>query len=231
MFCGETIIPKGTRGSQLSFKFTIRSFLPGCVYAITGPSGSGKTTLLSLLAGVDLPQKGSVEFDGISTAQRNLDEYRLYHAAVIYQKFNLFSHLTAVENVAYPLLLRKEKPQEAYLKALGVLDSLGITRQEQKRFPKRLSGGQQQRIAIARALLSGNELILADEPTGSLDRENGKKIMEILCGLAHEKNRCVILVTHDAEIASAADVMLKMCDGKLYPAEKPAQTNMEQEAY
>ena len=107
MFCGETIIPKGTRGSQLSFKFTIRSFLPGCVYAITGPSGSGKTTLLSLLAGVDLPQKGSVEFDGISTAQRNLDEYRLYHAAVIYQKFNLFSHLTAVENMAYPLLLRK----------------------------------------------------------------------------------------------------------------------------
>lgn len=115
VFCGETIIPKGTRGSQLSFKFTIRSFLPGCVYAITGPSGSGKTTLLSLLAGVDLPQKGSVEFDGISTAQRNLDEYRLYHAAVIYQKFNLFSHLTAVENVAYPHCCFEKKSRRRHI--------------------------------------------------------------------------------------------------------------------
>ena len=177
-------------------------FQQGRVYAVTGVSGSGKTTFLSLLAGLDVPASGSIELDGISTSVMNRDEYRLNHVSVIYQNFNLFQHLTALENAAYPLYIRKLPKKKAEELAKEKLLHVG------------LSGGEQQRVAIARALTSGIEIILADEPTGNLDSENSRIIIEIMQKLAHENNRCVIIVTHDPAVAEAADVVLRMQDGR-----------------
>ena len=190
-------------------------FHQGQVYAIVGSSGSGKTTFLSLLAGLDVPTSGSIELDGRSTAEIDRDEYRLNHVSVIYQNFNLFQHLTVLENAAYPLYVRKMPGKEADALAKEKLRQVGLKEDQFTRLPNMLSGGEQQRVAIARALASGSEIILADEPTGNLDSTNSQNIVEILRQLAHENDRCVIIVTHDPAVAEAADVVLKMKDGKL----------------
>ncbi len=191
------------------------SFRQGLCYAIVGKSGSGKTTLLSLLAGLEQPTQGKVCIDGVSTGELNCDAYRRDRVAVIYQSYNLFPRLTVLENVLYPLKLKKAPKKESLEKAKRLLSSVGITEEQLRRFPAQLSGGEQQRVAIARALAGGNEIILADEPTGNLDISNSEQIMEILLSLAHEENRCVILVTHDLELASQADRVLMMRDGIL----------------
>ena len=190
-------------------------FQQGLVYALVGASGSGKTTFLSLLAGLDVPTSGTIELDGESTANMNRDSYRLNHVSVIYQNFNLFQHLTVLENAAYPLYVRKMPKKKADELAAKKLVQVGLKEDQFKRLPNMLSGGEQQRVAIARALASGSEIILADEPTGNLDSTNSQNIVEILRQLAHENNRCVIIVTHDPAVAEAADVVLKMKDGKL----------------
>ena len=190
-------------------------FHQGQVYAIVGSSGSGKTTFLSLLAGLDVPTSGSIALDGQSTAELDRDEYRLNHVSVIYQNFNLFQHLTVLENAAYPLYVRKVGGKEADAVARGKLLQVGLKEDQFKRLPNMLSGGEQQRVAIARALASGSEIILADEPTGNLDSTNSRNIVEILHRLAHENDRCVIIVTHDPAVAEAADVVLMMKDGKI----------------
>ena len=190
-------------------------FEQGLVYAIVGSSGSGKTTFLSLLAGLDVPTSGTIALDGQSTAELDRDEYRLNHVSVIYQNFNLFQHLTVLENAAYPLYVRKVSGKEADAVAREKLLQVGLKEDQFKRLPNMLSGGEQQRVAIARALASGSEIILADEPTGNLDSTNSRNIVEILHRLAHENDRCVIIVTHDPAVAEAADVVLNMKDGKL----------------
>ena len=190
-------------------------FEKGLVYAIVGSSGSGKTTFLSLLAGLDVPTTGTIELDGRSTAEIDRDVYRLNHVSVIYQNFNLFQHLTVLENAAYPLYVRKMGDKDADAVAREKLLQLGLTEDQLGRLPNMLSGGEQQRVAIARALASGSEIILADEPTGNLDSTNSRSIVGILRDLAHEHDRCVIIVTHDPAVADAADVVLKMKDGRL----------------
>ena len=190
-------------------------FEKGLVYAIVGSSGSGKTTFLSLLAGLDVPTTGTIELDGRSTAEIDRDAYRLNHVSVIYQNFNLFQHLTVLENAAYPLYVRKMGSKDTDAVAREKLLQLGLTEDQLGRLPNMLSGGEQQRVAIARALASGSEIILADEPTGNLDSTNSRSIVGILRDLAHEHDRCVIIVTHDPAVADAADVVLKMKDGKL----------------
>ena len=190
-------------------------FTQGKVYAIVGSSGSGKTTFLSLLAGLDVPTSGTIALDGQSTAELDRDEYRLNHVSVIYQNFNLFQHLTVLENAAYPLYVRKVSGKEADAVAREKLLQVGLKEDQFKRLPNMLSGGEQQRVAIARALASGSEIILADEPTGNLDSTNSRNIVEILHRLAHENDRCVIIVTHDPAVAEAADVVLNMKDGVL----------------
>ena len=190
-------------------------FEQGKVYAITGASGSGKTTLLSLLAGLDLPTKGTIELDGVSTKKLRRNQYRLNHVSVIYQNYNLFYHLTVLENAAYPLYIRHIPRRKANAIAKEMLLKVGLTEDQFRRMPNMLSGGEQQRVAIARTLVSGNEIVLADEPTGNLDSENSKNIVEILKQLAHEENRCVIIVTHDPAVAEAADVVIRMKDGKV----------------
>ncbi len=196
--------------SEVSCKFEA-----GNVYTIIGPSGSGKSTLLSLLAGLDLPTDGEVDFDGENLAGLDLDRYRREGISMIFQAFHLFPLMTVVENVCFPMELRGVSPKEAKPRAQQLLEGVGITKEQMERFPSKLSGGEQQRVAIARSLASSAKIMLADEPTGNLDSANTQNIMEILCSLAHDKGYCVVIVTHDMEVAEMADVQLRMRDGKL----------------
>ncbi len=189
------------------------TFVPGLLYALVGPSGSGKSTLLSLLAGLDLPSEGEIKLNGDSLAKLNLDRYRRESIAMIFQSFQLFPLLTVMENVCYPMELCGSRPSAARARAAQLLERVGITKNEMARFPSHLSGGQQQRVAIARSLASGAKIILADEPTGNLDSANTENIMGILHRLAHDEGYCVIVVTHDHEVAQAADVVFGMKDG------------------
>lgn len=191
------------------------AFEEGKVYAVVGPSGSGKSTLLSLLAGLDLPTQGEVCFDGESLEGLDLDRYRRECISMIFQAFHLFPLLTVAENVCFPMELCGVHPKDARPRAEALLEGVGITKEQMNRYPSKLSGGERQRVAIARSLASSARVILADEPTGNLDSENTDNIIEILVSLAHEKGYCVIIVTHDSEVAEAADVALRMRDGEL----------------
>ena len=191
------------------------AFEPRKLYAIVGPSGSGKSTLLSMMAGLDLPTEGMVAYDGYSLAKLDLDRYRRENIAMIFQSFQLFPLLTVTENVCYPMELCGVKPANAKPRAMRLLERLGITHEQMHRFPSRLSGGEQQRVAIARSLAAGAKILLADEPTGNLDVANTKNIIDILQGLAHDEGYCVIIVTHDLEVADRADVVYQMRGGAL----------------
>ena len=182
---------------------------------IVGPTGCGKTTFLSLLAGLDVPSGGDVIYACGSTKSIDRDDLRRDDVAVIYQSFNLFPLLTVLENVMYPLSLHKTPKKEARQIAKEKLAAVGLTPEFHKRFPSMLSGGEQQRVAIARSLAAGGSVILADEPTGNLDAENSRNIIDILKRLAHDENYCVIVVTHDSAVASCADEVIKLRDGKI----------------
>lgn len=190
-------------------------FETGRVYAIVGKSGSGKTTLLSLLAGLDLPTEGDVLYEGVSTARMNLEQYRREKVAVIYQSFRLFPLLTVAENVMYPMELRGMKAKDARKRAAALVEQVGLSDSVLHRYPTMLSGGEQQRVAIARALSMDTRVLLADEPTGNLDTANGARIFSILQELAHQKGYCVIVVTHDTGLASQADQVLELKEGRM----------------
>lgn len=190
-------------------------FEQGLLYALVGKSGSGKTTLLSLLAGLDVPESGSVLVDGADLKGMDVDKYRRETASVIYQNYNLFPLLTVIENVMYPMLIQKKSKEEAAKRADEVLKRVGLDESYFKRLPAMLSGGEQQRVAIARALAINADIILADEPTGNLDSENTRNIIELLSELAHEENCCVVVITHDQSVAEVADKVYKMDSGVL----------------
>lgn len=192
------------------------TFEPGMFYAIQGPSGSGKSTLLSLLARLDEPTMGSISLDGQAIQTISPDEYRSRHIAMVFQQFNLLPFMTVLENAAYPAELLGKSSQEAQKDAKQLLRKVGLGEEYHHRMPRQLSGGEQQRVAIARALSSGARIILADEPTGSLDEDNSLNIVHLLHNLAHQDGRTVIMVTHDAEMAAYADLQLHMHDGKLH---------------
>lgn len=194
------------------------SFQSGKVYAVTGPSGSGKTTLLSILAGLDVPTEGEVSINGTKLSTLDLDQSRREQVSMIFQAFHLFPMLNVIENVSFPMELNGIEREEARTRSKVFLNSVGITDDKHRRFPSNLSGGEQQRVAIARTMASGARVILADEPTGNLDKENGQNIVDILKVLAHENGYCVIIVTHDPQIAAQADQVWKMDDGKMIPA-------------
>lgn len=190
-------------------------FQSGKFYAIVGKSGCGKTTFLSLLAGLDLPTEGQILYEGKSTADCNRDHYRLKAVSLICQSYNLFPLLTVEENVTYPMLLRGVKQGKAEKLVHEKLEEVGLDSSYYKRLPAMLSGGEQQRVAIARALVSDARILLADEPTGNLDSENSEMIFSLLQRLAHEEQYCVIVVTHDLDIADKADEVLRLRDGVL----------------
>jgi putative ABC transport system ATP-binding protein len=194
-------------------------FAIGKVTAIAGPSGSGKTTLLSIIAGLDIPTKGQVIFDGKDVNELNLDHYRKESVSLIFQGFHLFALLSALENVCFPLELKKVQLKEACVKATKLLESVGIGQDKHNRYPANLSGGEQQRVAIARALATGARILLADEPTGNLDVENGRMVMDVLRRLAHEQGYTVIIVTHNPEIVAASDIVYQIVEGMLQQEE------------
>ena len=191
------------------------SFERGKVYAITGKSGSGKSTFLSLLAGLDVPTEGMLAVEGQDMRKMNRDAYRLNRASVIYQAFHLFPLLTVMENVMFPMELQHVAAKEAKARAQEYLAKVGLPETLYKKMPGMISGGEQQRVAIARAIAAGGEILLADEPTGNLDSQNEKVIVNLLCKLAHEDNYAVIVVTHNEAVAAAADVVFGMSDGVL----------------
>ena len=190
-------------------------FEAGKFYAIVGQSGSGKTTLLSMLAGLGTPNEGEVLSNGKSVKEVGSERHRRENVSVIYQAFNLFPTLNLLENVMYPMQIQKVPKAEAKSRAKELLGLVGLGEVDPRKLPAMLSGGQQQRVAIARALASSAPVILADEPTGNLDSENGENIIALLKGLTKEENRCVIIVTHDMGIAAQADVVYRMRDGRL----------------
>ena len=168
-----------------------------------------------MLAGLDHPTEGAIYYDEKNLAEMDLDIYRREDISMIFQAFQLFPLLTVMENVCYPLELMGIETEEAKKQAVKCLERVGITEEKYKRFPSNLSGGEQQRVAIARSLASGARLILADEPTGNLDVANTGVVMEILTGLAHRDGYCVIVVTHDMEVAEAADEVYRIKDGSI----------------
>ena len=191
------------------------SFEQGRVYAITGKSGSGKSTFLSLLAGLDVPTEGTLYIDGEDIREIDRDAYRMNQASVIYQAFHLFPLLTVLENVMFPMQLQHVSGKEAKGRAQEYLGKVGLPESLYGKMPNMISGGEQQRVAIARAMASGGQILLADEPTGNLDSQNEKVIVDLLCKLAHEENYAVIVVTHNEKVAEAADVVYGMMDGVL----------------
>ena len=190
-------------------------FRAGEVAAVVGPSGSGKTTLLSIMAGLDRPSGGEVLVDGKKLSEMDLDAYRRQYVSVIFQAFHLFPLLTVLENVCFPLELLGAGEKDAREQARRNLELVGIGEEKHRRYPSQLSGGEQQRVAIARALSSGAGILLADEPTGNLDGENSRNIVDILTRLAHEGGYCVVIVTHDPAIAEAADAVYTVADGEV----------------
>lgn len=193
------------------------SFEQGKVYALVGKSGSGKSTLLSLLAGLDVPPSGELLFAGKSIKTMDLAQYRRECAAMIYQSFRLFPLLTVSENITYPMELRGFKGKKARLRAQELAERVSLPETVLDRFPSMLSGGEQQRVGIARALSMDTKLILADEPTGNLDEENSRNIIDILVKLAHTDGYCVIIATHDISILPKMDVVFRMNSGELSP--------------
>ena len=191
------------------------SFEDGFMYAIVGKSGSGKSTLLSLLAGLDLPTGGSVYVEGTDLKTMDRDSYRRDTASVVYQAFHLFPLLTAQENVMYPMELKGMKRKQAAKRAKELLLQVGLPETICGQFPKMMSGGEQQRVAIARALAVDGKILLADEPTGNLDSENERRIVEILYRIAHEAGYTVIVITHNEKVAETADHRYQMEDGRL----------------
>lgn len=185
----------------------------GEIIALLGKSGSGKSTLLSLLAGLERADKGSIFFgqdDLTKLSEEELCEFRSKNLGIVFQQFNLIPHLTALENVMLPLEINGDLDKK---KALDWLRLVGL-HERMNHYPSMLSGGEQQRVAIARALVFEPPFLLADEPTGNLDTETGKNVIEILFSIVRKKKITMIIVTHDEELASKADRIVHLTGGK-----------------
>lgn len=189
----------------------------GGFVSLMGPSGSGKTTLLNLLAGIDRPTSGSLRVGDaqLETLSRGrLAAWRADNIGYIFQLYNLIPVLTAYENVELPLLLKPLTSNERHQRVSAALDVVGIA-DRSTHFPRQLSGGQEQRVAIARAIVTEPTLLLADEPTGDLDRESALSVMELLLQLNQEHGRTIVMVTHDARTAEYAETSLHLEKGRL----------------
>lgn len=181
--------------------------------AVTGPSGSGKSTLLHLLGGVDIPTSGTVRIEGqdiYHKREKELAAFRRRRIGFVFQFYNLIPVLTAEENIRVPLMLDGQRVDESFLNEL--LDILGLT-ERRNHLPSQLSGGQQQRVAIGRAIVHKPSLVLADEPTGNLDTQNGREVLTLLKSSVRKFGQTLILITHDPSVAAQADRVVTMQDG------------------
>jgi len=202
-------------------------FQKGEFVAILGPSGSGKSTLMHILGFMDTPSEGSIVFDGEEVARLDPDRrawYRSHRVGFVFQAFNLLPRLTVVENVALPLLYRDNSNPEANLAAARVaLERVGMSHRLDHR-PTQLSGGERQRVAVVRALINQPKLLLADEPTGSLDRHSAEKLGELLVEINREEQVTLVTVTHSMELARLMGRAVELKDGKLVTFTEPALT-------
>jgi len=192
----------------------------GSFVALMGPSGSGKTTLLNLLAGIDRPTGGTIFIGGtdIGTLGRNaLAAWRSANVGYIFQLYNLVPVLTAYENVELPLLLHALSGKERHQRVTEALELVGLA-DRHSHYPRQLSGGQEQRVAIARAIVTRPTLILADEPTGDLDRSSAIQVMDLLVRLNKERSQTIVMVTHDASTAARADRIVYLEKGQIIDA-------------
>ena len=185
--------------------------------ALMGPSGSGKSTLLNLIAGIDKPASGTIEIGGVdiaSLSEGDLADWRATNVGFIFQFYNLLPVLSAFDNVELPLLLTGLSSRERHERVAAVLALVGLT-DRADHYPSELSGGQQQRVAIARALVTDPALIVADEPTGDLDRNTGEEVLSLLDQLVHELGKTIVMVTHDPKAAARAGRMVHLEKGVL----------------
>jgi putative ABC transport system ATP-binding protein len=192
----------------------------GELVVIMGPSGSGKSTLLNLLGALDTPTSGEVAIDGqrlsgMDDAARTA--LRRHRIGFVFQQFHLVDHLTALENVALPLLTARRPRAERADRAAAMLATVGLA-DKGGRLPSELSGGEQQRVAVARALVHEPVLVLADEPTGNLDSDTGAEVIALLSNTRHAGGHAVVVVTHDPAIASVADRVIRLRDGRIESA-------------
>jgi putative ABC transport system ATP-binding protein len=197
----------------------------GEIFFLVGPSGSGKTTLLSIISGILKPNSGSVIIDQTdiwSLDNDQLADFRLNRIGFVFQDYHLFPRLTTVENVAIPLILKRQDWDEAINEAMHYLEVVGLKGQAGLA-PVKLSGGEQQRVAIARAMASHPDILIFDEPTASLDGETGRKIMTFVKNHILNDKRCVLIVTHDSRIFEYADRIMKMEDGAITAIENQSE--------
>jgi putative ABC transport system ATP-binding protein len=189
----------------------------GSFLALMGPSGSGKTTLLNLIAGIDSPSSGELEIDGVDVARLSrgaLTHWRAHNVGYIFQLYHLVPILSAFENVELPLLLSRQGRSERRDRVMQTLELVGLGDRAEHR-PNELSGGQEQRVAIARAIVADPHLLVADEPTGDLDRESATQILDLLRMLVRDHGKTIVMVTHDPKAAASADKTLHLEKGRL----------------
>lgn len=186
----------------------------GEIVSLEGPSGSGKTTLLSILGCILTPTSGKLRIDDEEVQARQLPAIRRKSIGFVFQQFNLFPALSALENVEYALNVKRHKGEAAHREAQRVLQEVGLA-DRMDFLPRDLSGGQKQRVAIARAMAGKSPLILADEPTANLDSATGAQVLELFRDLAKRENRGLLIVTHDPKVRAVADRVIRISDGRL----------------
>ncbi len=196
------------------FKNINYSFELGKMYAIKGKSGSGKTTLLSLISGLEKKYEGKIYYDDKDLSKVKLDKYRNSDIGIVFQSYNLLPHLTASENIILSMDINGLKKINKKQKALELLKSVGLGKKHEKRRVLRLSGGEQQRVAIARSLSYDPKILIADEPTGNLDKDTEGEILDIFKRLAHEEEKCVIIVTHSENVCKMCDEVYSLASKK-----------------
>ena len=196
--------------------------LPGEMTAIVGPSGSGKTTLLSILGGLERPSAGQILVEGTPLERRfsDLSDYRREEVGFVFQAYNLLPHLTALENVLLPMELAAVPRRQRRTRAMELLSAVGIGQERCHHRPLRLSGGEQQRVAVARALANHPPILLADEPTGNLDRETSGQVINLLHSMAKRMGLCVVVVTHNPAVADEADRVVRLNYGLIESDER-----------
>ena len=190
---------------DISYNFSL-----GKSYAIKGKSGSGKTTLLSLLSGLEKPSSGNIYYEEKNLVKLDLDKYRNTNIGIVFQSYNLLPHLTAIENIVLSMDISHIKVENKKNQAIKLLENVGLSEKEGNRKVLKLSGGEQQRIAIARSLSYNPNIILADEPTGNLDKETEDEILKIFNDLAHKEGKCVIIVTHSKNVCDSVDEVFEL---------------------
>ena len=198
------------KGNEFVLKDINYSFEAGKVYAIKGKSGSGKTTLLSLISGLESNYQGSIKFLNKELKDIDLDYYRSKDIGIVFQSYNLLPHLTASENIILSMNISNLKIENKKEKALSLMEQVGLTKEQKDRRVLKLSGGEQQRVAKARSLSYNPKMILADEPTGNLDKDTENEILKIFKDLAHKDNKCIIIVTHSENVCNQADKVYEL---------------------